>query len=144
GLRLSREETMTTTQQPIGTGRASRIMGLGVAAILATWAICALPVLAQAPAGIPGVLAPGTVAELVQEGFTFTEGPVGTADGGVYFSDIIGADKTYRIDAGGKIGVYRSGTNGTNGLALMRDGSLFGAEGNGKRISKAAPPNSTT
>jgi hypothetical protein len=54
-------------------------MGLGAAAILA---ICTLPVLAQAPAGIPGVLAPGVVPELVQEGFTFTEGPVGTADGG--------------------------------------------------------------
>ena len=41
----------------------------------------ALPAMAQAPGGIPGVLAPGVTPELVQEGFTFTEGPVGTADG---------------------------------------------------------------
>ena len=36
---------------------------------------------------IPGVVAEGTPVELVQEGFVFTEGPVGTPDGGLYFSD---------------------------------------------------------
>ena len=30
----------------------------------------------QAPAGIPGVVAPGVPAELVKEGFKFLEGPV--------------------------------------------------------------------
>jgi gluconolactonase len=49
----------------------------------------------------------------------------------------MGADKTYRVDPSGKISVYRSETNGANGLALLRDGSLIRAEGNGKRISKA-------
>jgi hypothetical protein len=72
---------MTTKRQPIRIGMSSP-MGLGAAAIIT---ICALPALAQSPAGIPGVLAPGVVPELVQEGFTFTEGPVGTADGGLYF-----------------------------------------------------------
>jgi hypothetical protein len=38
-------------------------------------ALVAAPVFAQSPAGIPGVLAAGEVPELVQEGFTFTEGP---------------------------------------------------------------------
>jgi hypothetical protein len=75
---------MTTKQQPIRIGMSCHV-GLGAAAIIT---ICALPVLAQAPSCIPGVLAPGVVSELVQEGFTFTEGPVGTADGGPYFSDI--------------------------------------------------------
>ena len=92
----------------------------------------------QAASGIKSVVAENTRPELVQEGFTFTEGPVGSADGGLYFSDIMGADKTYRLDQSGKISLYRSGTNGTNGLALMRDGSLIGAEGTGKRISKAS------
>ena len=91
----------------------------------------------QTASGIKGVVADNTRPELVQEGFMFTEGPVGTADGGLYFSDIMGADKTYRLEPGGKISVYRSGTNGMNGLALMRDGSLIGAEGTGRRISKA-------
>ena len=66
----------------------------------------------------------------------FTEGPVGAADGGLFFSDIMGADKTHRLDPSGKISLYRGGTNGMNGLALLRDGSLIGAEGNGRRISK--------
>src|SRR5438093_9021333 len=98
----------------------------------------------QADSGIKGVVAGNVRAELVQEGFVFTEGPVGTADGGLYFSDIMGADKTFRLDSTGKITLYRSGTNGTNGLALMRDGSLIGAEGNGKRINKAASSGATT
>jgi gluconolactonase len=93
----------------------------------------------QTNSGIKGVVADGVRPELVQEGFKFTEGPVGTADGGLFFSDIMGADKTYRLDSGGKISMYRSATNGTNGLALMRDGSLIGAEGDGKKINKAGP-----
>jgi gluconolactonase len=98
----------------------------------------------QTAAGIKGVLADNARPELVQEGFMFTEGPVGTADGGLYFSDIMGADKTYRLEPGGKISVYRSETKGMNGLALMRDGSLIGAEGTGRRISKAGTAGSTT
>jgi len=100
--------------------------------------------LGQASVEIRGVVAANAKPELVQEGFTFTEGPVGTGDGGLYFSDIMGADKTFRLDSNGKISVYRSATNGTNGLALLRDGSLVGAEGTGKRISKAGPRGSAS
>ncbi len=120
------------------TARQRRFSGmlarsaLGIAVIIAAFA---LPVGAQTPAGIPGVLAPGVMPELVQEGFVFTEGPVGTADGGLYFSDIR-VSKTYFLDAGGKISVARENTNGANGLALTRDGELLFAEGDGKRITK--------
>ncbi len=68
------------------TARQRRLGGilvhsaLGAAVIIAA---LALPVVAQTPAGIPGVLAPGVMPELVQEGYVFTEGPVGTADGGL-------------------------------------------------------------
>jgi gluconolactonase len=98
----------------------------------------------QGSSGIKGVVAGGVQPELVQEGFKFTEGPVGTADGGLFFSDIMGGDKTYRLDPSGKISLYRSATNGTNGLALMHDGSLIGAEGDGKKISKAGPNGAAT
>jgi gluconolactonase len=91
--------------------------------------------LAQSPAGIPGVVAPGAEPELLQEGFTFTEGPVGTADGALYFSDIR-ANRTYLLELGGKISVVRAETNGGNGLALTKDGDLLAAEGDGKRISR--------
>jgi gluconolactonase len=103
-------------------------------AIGAALSALALPALAQSP-GIPGVLAPGVEPELVQEGFVFTEGPVGTADGGLYFSDIR-PNKTYFLDPGGKIAQVRENTNGANGIALTKDGELLFAEGEGRRISK--------
>src|SRR5262249_49446077 len=67
---------------------------LGGAAMILALAPMAI---AQAPTGIPGVVAPGVEAELVQEGFTFTEGPVGAADGSLYFSDIR-VSKTHHLD----------------------------------------------
>lgn len=94
----------------------------------------ALPLLPQSPAGIPGVVAPGVQPELVQEGFVFTEGPVGTADGGLFFTDIR-ANKIYRMDPAGKITAVRANTQGANGLAL-NSGELYAAEGTGKLISR--------
>ena len=38
--------------------------------------------------GIPGVVAADAKVELVQEGFVFTEGALGAADGGLFFSDL--------------------------------------------------------
>jgi gluconolactonase len=86
--------------------------------------------------GIPGVVAKGAVVELVKEGFVFTEGPVGTADGGLFFSDLQSADRTYRLDPAGAITVFREQTNGANGLAINKSGDLFSADGTGKRISR--------
>jgi gluconolactonase len=110
-------------------------MPMQIALAAVAIAALALPALSQSGGGIAGVLAPGVVPELVQEGFVFTEGPVGTADGGLYFSDIR-VSKTHYLDPGGKISVVREGTNGSNGLALTKDGELLFAEGDGKRISK--------
>jgi gluconolactonase len=93
----------------------------------------------QPQGGIPGVAAPGVEAELVQEGYIFTEGPLGTADGGLYFTDLREANRIYRLDAAGKISVFRENSNGTNGLAFTRSGDLVGAEGAGKRISRIGP-----
>ncbi len=107
-------------------------LALGAAALLA---VAAVPSIAQAPGGIPGVLAPSAVPDLVQEGFVFTEGPLGTADGGLYFTDIR-VSKIFYLDPGGKISMVRENTNGANGLALTRDGELLLAEGDGKRITK--------
>lgn len=89
---------------------------------------------AQAPAGIPHVVAAGVKPELVQEGFVFTEGPVGSADGGLYFTDVQ-AKKIYRLDPSGKIAAIRENTDGANGLAL-NSGELYAAEGTGKLISR--------
>ena len=109
----------------------SIVIALGAAAAVALLAGAAH---AQSPGGIAGV-APGVVPELVQEGFVFTEGPVGTPDGGLYFSDIR-PNRIHYLNPGGKISLVREQTNGANGLALTRDGDLIAAEGEGKRISK--------
>ena len=120
-----------THRRVTGIGmRSSARAALGVGA-----AVLTAPALAQAPGGIPGILAPGVAVELVQEGFTFTEGPVGTADGGLYFSDIR-TNQTFFLDPGGKITTVREHTNGANGLALTKDGELLFAEGDAKRITK--------
>jgi gluconolactonase len=97
-------------------------------------AVIATTVFAQ---GIPGVVAAGVQAEAVQENFTFTEGPVGRADGSLLFSDPR-VSKTYLLDLAGKVSVFRESTNGTNGLAFLKNGDLLGAEGDGKRISRRA------
>jgi gluconolactonase len=110
-------------------------------AIIAT--LLAVPVLAQTPTGIPGVVAPGVEPELVQEGYVFTEGPVGTPDGGLYFSDIR-PNKIYQLEPGGKIALIREQTNGSNGLAVTKDGEIFAAEGDGKRISKRSRDGTVT
>ena len=93
-----------------------------------------LPLPAQTSAGIPGVIAPGSKPELVKEGFVFTEGPVGTYDGGLFFSDI-GSKTIYHMDPDGKIAIARGNTLGANGLALNAS-ELYAAEGAGKLISR--------
>jgi gluconolactonase len=108
--------------------RATRRLALALMVLGAPGAV------AQQSAGIPGVIAPGVEPELVQEGFTFTEGPVGTPDGGLYFSDIR-VNRIHRLEAAGKITTHYEQTNGANGLALNKAGELFAAEGDGKRIS---------
>src|SRR5262249_29500265 len=105
---------------------------VGAAALIG---LLALPASTQSPTGIAGVVAPGVEPQLVQEGFVFTEGPAGTPDGGLYFSDIR-PHLIYRLDTNGEIELFREQTNGANGLAVTREGDLLAAEGGGKRISK--------
>ena len=83
--------------------------------------------------GIPGVVAAGAKVELVKEGFQFTEGPVGTSDGGLYFTDLR-ANMMYRLDPSDGISVFRDNTAAANGLAVDRSGNLLAVEGEGRRI----------
>ncbi len=98
--------------------------------------------LTHAQSAIPGVIAAGTPVEIVKEGFVFTEGPVGAADGSVYFTDVR-ARKLYKVDPAGKLITVREESRGANGLALNKSGDLYSAEGAGapeapgKRISRA-------
>jgi gluconolactonase len=98
---------------------------------------------AQSQTAIPGVIAASTPVEVVKEGFVFTEGPIGAADGSVYFTDVR-ARKLYKIDPAGNLSTIREESRGANGLAFNNSGDLFAAEGAGgegaaagKRISRA-------
>lgn len=90
----------------------------------------------QTGGALSGVIAPDAKVQLVQEGFAFTEGPLGTPDGGLLLTDLREAQRIYRMDAQGKISVYREKTNTTNGLAYLPNGDLIGAEATGRRISR--------
>ncbi len=94
-------------------------------------------------AAIPGVVAADAAVELVRGGFQGLEGPVATPDGGLYFSDIT-ANRTYKLDPTGAISIRRENTNGTNGLFLLTDGRLLGAEGGGGRITAVTPDGRVT
>ena len=84
---------------------------------------------------IPGVFGEDSVLELVRAGFVFTEGPVGTADGGLYFTDTgVEPTRVYRLEADGRIRLFRDTLNRANGLALERSGALIAAESNGGRV----------
>jgi gluconolactonase len=85
--------------------------------------------------GIPGVVGDGVSATLVQNGFEFLEGPVGTPDGGLYFTDLR-SSKVYRLDPAGQISVVREQSGMANGLVATADGGLLAAEMTNQRISK--------
>ncbi len=87
---------------------------------------------------LSNVIAPDAKVQLVQEGFIFTEGPLGMPDGGLVFTDLRTAQRIYRMDAQGKISVLREKSNVTNGLALTPKGELIGVESAGKRIVRIA------
>jgi gluconolactonase len=85
--------------------------------------------------GIPAVVAPGVQAQLVAKEFNFLEGPVGTEDGGLYFTDLP-ANKIYRLGPDGLISVARKESGQANGLVVTSDGALLAAEMTDRRISK--------
>jgi len=89
---------------------------------------------AQPSSGIPGVVAADAKVELVAEYFQNTEGPLGDADGNLYFSDT-DANRTYILDRQGHVTMHREMTNRGNGIAFLRNGDMAWAEGDGPRIS---------
>ncbi len=111
--------------------------------ILFSWvtllAVLALNGCASTPGGgLAQVIAADAKVQLVQEGFIFTEGPVGTPDGGLYFTDLQKAQRIYRMAAQGAITVLREKSNNVNGLALTPKGELIGVEALGQRVVRIA------
>ena len=90
---------------------------------------------AQPSSAIPGVVAANAKVELVAEYFKNTEGPLGDADGNLYFSDT-DANRTYILDRQSHVTIHRELTNRSNGIAFMRNGDMVWAEGDGPRLTR--------
>jgi gluconolactonase len=82
---------------------------------------------------IPG-LGPNGEIKKVQTGFKFTEGPIGAADGSVYFSDIPN-EKIHKIDPDGKLSVFREKSNNANGLMINAKGEIVACEMTGAIVA---------
>ncbi len=105
---------------------------------VSSFSLASASALAQSDTAIPGVVAAGVTPELVRESFDNTEGPVGAADGSLYFSDT-NANLTYHMDLAGKFEVVRRDTTRANGIAFTRKGEMLWADGDGPRISIGKP-----
>jgi gluconolactonase len=77
--------------------------------------------------GIDGVVAQGTPIELIKEGFQGTEGPIALPDGSLIFTETQ-ANRITRIAADGSISTFLENSNGSNGLARLKNGDLVSVQ----------------
>jgi gluconolactonase len=78
-------------------------------------------------------------ALLVQEGFTFLEGPVWRPVEGVLLFTDIPENTIHRLNPSGSVDVFRTPSDNANGLANHTDGRLLAAEHGARRVSKTLP-----
>jgi gluconolactonase len=63
--------------------------------------------------------------KVIEDGFSFTEGPAVDADGNVYFTDQPN-DRIHKWDATtGQVSLFMEGTGRSNGMAFDKDGNLI-------------------
>ena len=90
----------------------------------------------EAPKPIPGVGPAGEIVKL-HTGFKFTEGPAADRDGNVYFSDIPN-ERIHKVDAKGKLSVFREKSNRANGLMVNAKGEIVACEMAGQVVAYSA------
>ncbi|RZL02720.1 MAG: SMP-30/gluconolactonase/LRE family protein [Rubrivivax sp.] len=96
------------------------------------------PAAAQIANGISGVVAAGTRIELIKEGFSGTEGPVGLADGSLVFTETQ-ANRITRIWPDGTVTGFLDNTNGANGLGFTPNGDLYAVQVQRTRVGIIHP-----
>ncbi|MGO9263135.1 MAG: SMP-30/gluconolactonase/LRE family protein [Bryobacteraceae bacterium] len=79
------------------------------------------------------ILDPDHDWEVVGQGYKMTEGPAVDRDGNVYFCDAE-ASRIYKVDARGKVELFKEDTGGATGLMFGGDGRLYAAESARKRV----------
>jgi len=89
---------------------------------------------AQEP--IPGI-GPKGPATKVAGGFGFIEGPAADGQGNLYFSDIPNA-RIHKLDAHGKVTVFREKSNKSNGLMVDGRGRILACEMDGAVVALSA------
>jgi gluconolactonase len=89
-------------------------------------------------AGIPGVIAAGTDAQLLRSGLDGTEGAIGMPDGSVLFCEF-NLNRIVRIDLAGQFATYLEDANRSIGLAIDRKGRLIAAQSRDPRVGALAP-----
>src|SRR5262249_53059329 len=70
---------------------------------------------------------PTAAPKKVHGDFKFTEGPISDPAGNLYFSDIPN-EKIHKIDAEGKLSVFRDKSNTANGLMVNAKGEIVACE----------------
>jgi gluconolactonase len=108
-----------------------------------SWWLCAcvgsLFIVAPSVVAAQDFLAPGAQLEKVVGELQFSEGPAWHPDGYLLFEDIP-RNRIMKLDAEGKVSVFREPSGHSNGLAFDKAGRLVAAEGNstggGRRISR--------
>jgi gluconolactonase len=82
---------------------------------------------------IPGIGPVGPVVK-VHGGFGFTEGPAPDRHGNLYFSDIP-KNRIHKLDAAGKLTVFRENSNSSNGLMVNAKGEIVACEMKGQVVA---------
>ena len=100
---------------------------------LALLSIPLLPAQEEKTTRIEGIGPAGPIVKL-HSGFKFTEGPAADREGNVYFSDIPN-ERIHKVDAEGKLSVFREKSNRANGLMLNAKGEIVACEMSGQVVA---------
>lgn len=89
---------------------------------------------------IPGVVAAHTRIELIKDGFTGTEGPIGLTDGSLLFTET-NANRITRIAADNTVSTFLEQSNGANGLGFNSQGELIAVQTRDPQVGIIYPAN---
>jgi gluconolactonase len=113
--------------------RPRTVLPLVLVLCLVVMSIRFAPAADEAAKSIPEIGPAGEIVKL-HSGFKFTEGPAADRDGNVYFSDIPN-QRIHKVDADGKLSVFREKSNNANGLMLNAKGEIVACEMAGQVVA---------
>ncbi len=88
--------------------------------------------------GLYAFLEPGKDWDLLGQGYHLTADCTVDKDGNVYFTDNRN-DRIHKIDAEGKITIWKQGSGGAHGISYGPDGRLYVGQHNRKRLTAFSP-----